>query len=239
MEVNPSQKMQEQLELYPYWTGTVVQLIKEFAQKYPNSAALKFNNSTLSFAQLEQKSDELALYLIENGIEFEEKIVTIFQPSFELIISIYAILKAGGVYVPLNPKDGNERLRFIIDDLECSKILGTKKNLLKVAGLTNSTLIEISEQGPKPLFLSEKAKKNFHGVQTITPNNLAFIIYTSGTTGRPKGVMVEHRNLFSFIQIMRKTIDVSYGDRWLQNPNIHFDLAVGTIFLSLCNGATL
>ncbi|RLA62541.1 MAG: hypothetical protein DRQ88_09135 [Epsilonproteobacteria bacterium] len=237
---NPN--LEEQQIALPLYKDTVVELIKEIALKNPNENALKLENSFLTFEELEKKSDELAQYLIEQGIEPEEKIINIFPPSFELIISTYAILKAGGVYIPLNPKDGNERLKFIIDDLDCRFILGRRTSLLKVAGLTNATLLEIDNKGQKlaaPLFLSGKKSSSKNITPRITPQNVAYIIYTSGTTGRPKGVMVEHCNLFAFIKAMRKTIDTSVGDRWLQNSNVHFDLAVGTMFLSLCNGSTL
>ncbi|TDJ04168.1 MAG: amino acid adenylation domain-containing protein, partial [Deltaproteobacteria bacterium] len=215
-----------------YDKRTVIQLIKEVSQKSPKAPALKYNDSYISYEDLDQKSDQLAQKLIDRGIKSEDKIIVMFPLSFDLIVSIYAILKAGGTYVPINVDDGKERLKFIIDDLNCRLIMGDFQSLKKIEGISNTTLMEVNEKRLTEFSINKK-------FPYIKENALAYIIYTSGTTGRPKGVMVEHKNLWTFVTSMREAIDVSTGDRWLQNPNLTFDMSVGTTFLSLCNGATL
>ncbi len=215
--------------LYP---DTVVELIREQSLKGPNNSAMQIGDKFFSYESLEQKSNELALKLRENGIHTEDKVVVMLPPSFELVVATYAIMKAGAVYVPVNPGDGKDRINFILEDLMAKIVFGNSETLEKVKELTSAKLWEIDLD-------REYLPNESIQLPIVKPNNLAFIIYTSGTTGRPKGVMVEHKNLHVFIKNMRDTIKAETTDRWLQNPNVHFDLAVGTMFLSLCNGSTL
>lgn len=246
-EILPLSQSTKLKTLYPNsCISTVIELIREQANINPDNLALKFGNNYLSYRELEEKSDELALKLRQNGLFNEDKVAVMFPLSLELVVSIYAILKSGGAYVPINATDGKDRIKFILDDLFGRFVLGDSKSLAKVSDLTSATLLEINlfqsdwiRNSRNPLEKFDLLKDESSLLPNINPENLAYIIYTSGTTGRPKGVMVEHRNLNSFILSMRNTWQIDSGDRFLQNPNITFDFSVGTMFMSLCNGSTL
>ncbi|RLA62542.1 MAG: hypothetical protein DRQ89_09270 [Epsilonproteobacteria bacterium] len=218
---------------------TVIEFIRK---QNPRNSAMQMGDKYFTYKELEEKSDELALKLRQNGIHTEDKVVVMLPPCFELVVATYAIMKAGAVYVPVNPGDGNERIKFILEDLVGRFVLGNSETLEKIENLTSAALWKL-DLGEEEFIKSYKnnpiSNKEDAILPDVAPNNLAFIIYTSGTTGRPKGVMLEHLNLSVFIKTMRDAFEVSTSDRWLQNPNIHFDLAVGTMFLSLCNGSTL
>jgi len=210
---------------------TVIDLIKEVSRKYPDSPALKFKNSYLSYKELEEKSDELAFQLLQNGLNLEDKVVVFLPLSFELVISTYAILKAGGCYVPLSLKDGKDRFINIMEELECNIILGNSETLSSRIPLTSAKLFDLN--------LSKKNWIESVGAQVspkmpvsfpeIAPGNLSYLLYTSGTTGRPKGAMMEHGNLYSYMLALQKIYPIGRESRILQNPNNVFDSSIITM----------
>lgn len=161
--------------------ASVIDLIEKEVGKHPEDIALKFDNITLTYSELDNEVNKLANHLIKNyRIQEEDKIPLVLNRSEKMIIAILAVLKTGAAYVPISPKYPNERIDYILSTC-------------------NSKLI-IDDQFMKEKIPNDTSRPNI----LINENSLAYIIFTSGTTGNPKGVMVEHRNLSNFVSEIGK-----------------------------------
>ncbi|MEH2147514.1 amino acid adenylation domain-containing protein [Nostoc sp.] len=213
---------------------TLVELFETQVAKNPNNLALVFESQSLTYQQLNQKSNQLAHYLIQNHqIQPDTLIGICVERSLEMIIGVLGILKAGGAYVPIDPNYPKERIEFMLEDSGTSVLL-TQSFLLdqlplaklkyQIICLDEKTFAEELIDNPNP---------------QITPDNLAYIIYTSGSTGRPKGVMIEHRAIVNLSLAWAETFQVKHHSRWLQFGSFSFDLSIGEIATALSAGACL
>jgi len=214
------------------YSQTVISFLKDQVSKNPTAPALKFKDSTLSFEDLDKKSDALASMLLDQGVGLEDRVALLFPQSFEFIISVYGILKAGATCVPLGLNDGEERFQTIMEDIDCKIILGIEKTLSVRASQTSAKLIPVDHKSLNKI----KIKKE---LPNISPNTLAYVIFTSGTTGIPKGAMIEQGNLYSFTKVYGERIGLGPEDRVLQNPSLVFDASLITLFSSISFGSTL
>ncbi|MBD2819268.1 amino acid adenylation domain-containing protein [Xenorhabdus sp. 42] len=219
------------------------QLFEQQAERTPNATALVFGENQLSYAALNQRANQLAHHLIASGVRPDDRIAICAERSFDLIIGIYAILKAGAGYIPLDPEYPAERLAYQLSDSQPVLLL-TQQHLqarLPIDG--------IKAEGMKVWLLDDKSHQESVALQTtdnpdhhqlgLQPHHLAYIIYTSGSTGMPKGVMLEHRNVVSFIHAQFQVSEPELGDRVLQFATVAFDTSVSDIFPTLASGATL
>ena len=210
--------------------NTIINLFSRQSQISNKQSALELDEHALTYLQLDEKSNQLAHYLLKKGIKNNTLVPILIDRSFEMIIGILGILKAGATYVPIDPAYPIERISYILNDLEAN-ILLSKKN------------IQANFSGDK-IFLDTHWDK-ISLEPTTTPNvlingqDLAYIIYTSGSTGKPKGVMVQHESLFSFIKNQVKFYGINPTDRILMFSSYAFDAAVEQMFLALTAGATL
>jgi len=220
----------EQRPLLAPYKGTFLELFKEQVKKFPDHPAVKIDTSILTYQELDNKSDYLAQVLTNKGIS-KDSLVGLFLPrSIEFIVGILGILKAGGAYVPMNPNDAKDRLEHILTDSGCTIVISKKNYPLPRFSKNSFDVINIK--------LDKLGAKNFTPICKVIPvDSLAYVIYTSGTTGKPKGVMIEHQNLFSLLTIF--TPKVVPQDRVLQCMSTTCDASVGEIFSVLSSGATL
>ncbi|RZK14361.1 MAG: amino acid adenylation domain-containing protein, partial [Flavobacterium sp.] len=215
--------------------NTISALFSKQANSTPKNIALVIDDQYLTYHELEIRSNQLAHYLIEKGVTTEDLIPICINRSFEMIIGILGILKAGGVYVPIDPLYPDERIKYIFNDTESTIALTDKQNFGKLQGLfPDINLIQINNIALD----GENLNNNFPDT-SLTPQNLAYIIYTSGSTGNPKGVMIEHHSVCNFILGQANLYNVSTGENILQLLNVCFDAAVEQIFLALLTGAKL
>ena len=220
--------------------NSFLELFSKQVKKNPNHPALKMGNSTLTYKELNDKADQLAYNLLAMGVSKDQLVNLLLPRSIELIISILGTLKAGGAYVPLSPKDGPARINHIIKDT-LAPILITQEAFIEEFSVNSILSVDLNrgEDWINPIKIGalEQQKSPLTYPVAIDPNSLAYIIYTSGTTGEPKGVMIEHRNLYSYLMNFRPTIDAN--DRTLQSMSTTCDSSVAEIFPTLANGATL
>lgn len=161
----------------------VIDLIQKEVDKHPKDIALKFDNLTLTYSELDDEVNKLANHLIKKyGIQSEDKIPLILSRTEKMIIAILAVLKTGAAYVPISFKYPNERIEYILSSC-------------------NSKLV-IDDQFMREKIPNDTSRPNV----LIDENSLAYIIFTSGTTGNPKGVMVEHKNLSNFVNEIKKCL---------------------------------
>ncbi|MFN6153013.1 MAG: amino acid adenylation domain-containing protein [Dolichospermum sp.] len=209
------------------------QLVEEQAQQTPDAIAVVCGNQQLTYAQLNNRANQLAHYLRSLGLETEQLVGICVERSPLMLVGILGILKAGGAYVPLDPEYPQERLSLMLEDSQVSLLL------------TQWTLIEKLPQHPaKPVFLDEiwqqiaqNSQENLTGI--VTAANLANVIYTSGSTGKPKGVMVEHKGLCNLAQAQIQAFGLHSDSRILQFASLSFDACISEILMSLGSGGTL
>ena len=214
------------------------QIFENQVTKTPDNIALVYGDIKLTYDELNKRSSRLAHYLITNhNIETDIPVVMYLDRSEDAIISILAILKAGGTYVPLDIDSPSDRVKYILDDTNAKLIITTKKSAMTVKKNISSD-INILFIDSRKISKALSNQPNTNPPALTTWNNLAYIIYTSGTTGKPKGVMVEQRAVSSLVK------DVNYikangSDTSMQLSNLAFDAATFEIWISLLNGGKL
>ncbi|MEQ1977669.1 amino acid adenylation domain-containing protein, partial [Xenorhabdus sp. SGI240] len=219
---------------YPQET-LIHQLFEQQVEQTPDATALVFGESELSYAALNRHANQLAHQLIASGVRPDDRIAICVDRSLDLIIGLYAILKAGAGYVPLDPEYPAERLAYQLSDSQPVLLLTQQhlQGLLPVSGIPVWLLDDETHR-------DHVANQPVHNPDVqLQPHHLAYIIYTSGSTGQPKGVMLEHRNVVNFIHAQHQTSKPQAGDRILQFATIAFDTSVSDIFPTLASGATL
>ena len=163
---------------------TIHQLFEAQVKLNPENVAVVYEDEELTYKQLNTKSNQLAHYLIEQGVEPDSLVAICVDRSLDMMIGLLAILKAGGAYVPIDPTYPEDRIKHMLEDSQ-AKILLTQAHLEEILPKTKSKTIAIDT-----LKLGKNKKSN--PKTKVTSSNLAYVIYTSGSTGLPKGVMVEH-----------------------------------------------
>ncbi|AVH66611.1 non-ribosomal peptide synthetase [Nostoc sp. 'Peltigera membranacea cyanobiont' N6] len=218
---------------YPH-DKTLVDLFEAQVAKNPNNLALVFESQSLTYQQLNQKANQLAHYLIQNyQIQPDTLIGICVERSFEMIIGVLGILKAGAAYVPIDPNYPQERIGFMLQDCGTSVLLTQSflKDKLPLTELKHQVICLDGDTFSSALIDNPNLQ--------ILPDNLAYIIYTSGSTGRPKGVMIEHQAIVNLALAWAKTFQVQPQSRWLQFGSFSFDLSIGEIATALSAGGCL
>ncbi|KOP26728.1 amino acid adenylation protein [Hapalosiphon sp. MRB220] len=208
------------------------QLFAEQVERTPDNIAIVFNNQQLTYTELNRRANQLAHYLQSLGVGAEVLVGICVERSLEMLIGILGILKAGGVYIPLDPHYPQERLAFMLEDTQVS-ILLTQQHLLKSLPQHNAQIICLDTNWET---IAQESQEN--PVFTASPENLAYVIYTSGSTGQPKGVAIAHHNL-----VHSTTARISYYQEpvtsFLLLSSFAFDSSVAGIFWTLCSSGTL
>lgn len=219
---------------------TVVSCIDWICQKYPNNVALLIEEQQLTYKELYSRAEQLYSYLTVQGLLAPNTLVGLcIEPSFEMVIAIYAILKAGAAFVPLDPDLPRQRLSYMIADAKLTTILTQQKfafdiePAMRQSGLNGQMCFLDTPNVWQHLPTSSALPP------VVEPEQLAYLIYTSGSTGVPKGVMIQHQGLLNLAQASCATFNIQPGLRLLQFASISFDAAVWELVTALCGGATL
>ncbi|CAC9975507.1 non-ribosomal peptide synthetase [Flavobacterium panici] len=208
---------------------TILDLFKEQVKSAPESIAAVIDNKAISYSELETLSNQLSHKLIQIGVNSETLVPISLDRSLEMIIGILAILKAGGAYVPIDPTYPQNRIDYILEDIQSSFILTESK-------YENSFDIPKLILDDKTIY--DKQLKSAPEVK-ISETSLAYVIYTSGTSGKPKGVMNSHEGIYNRLAWMRDHFNVTAKDNILQKTNFCFDVSVWELILPLITGAKL
>lgn len=209
---------------------TIPELFQEKAEQLSDHPAVVFEDRTLSYRTLHEQSARIANVLKQKGVGPDSPVAVLIERSERMITAIMGILKAGGAYVPIDPGFPAERIQYILEDCGADFILTESK---VAAPEADAELIDLDQA------IAEGADDMTEA--DVNARNLAYIIYTSGTTGRPKGVMIEHRQVHHLVESLQQTIYQS-GSQTLRMALLapfHFDASVKQIFASLLLGQTL
>lgn len=203
-------------------------------EKTPQTVAVVYEGQQLTYKELNNRSNQLAHYLITQNVRPDSRVGLCVERSLEMVIGILGILKAGGAYVPIDPHYPKDRLEYMLKQADVT-ILLTQKALSKK--LPECEQIINLDDRTEWVIDSEAAKENI--TTTIVPENLAYVIYTSGSTGRPKAVAMPHIALTNLVQWQLENSACSVGSRTLQFSSFSFDVSFQELFSTWCSGGTL
>jgi len=232
----------ERHQLLSQWNNTdadypqrelVHELFEAQARSSPDLVAVEFQDRQLSFAELNARANQLARYLIENGVGPEVKVGICMERSLEMVVGILGTIKAGGAYMPLDPAFPRDRLAFILRDTSAPVVL-TQSHLLGSLPDHSAHCICLDSDWES---VEKYSGSDLH--VAVEDENLAYVIYTSGSTGVPKGVMSTHAGLRNRLLWMQETYNLTRYDRVLQKTPYSFDVSVWEFLWPLMTGARL
>ena len=208
------------------------QKFEEQVLKFPDNIAISDNTSQLTYREFNIHANRLAHFLIDSGVNIEDIVCICLERSIELMIAIYAIHKAGGAYLPVDPNYPAERLDMIIDDACPKFILTFQRNSKNTEKYSNRIFIDNILKAP---FSNKETNPNLD----ISSENLAYLMYTSGSTGKPKGVMIEHHSVINKLEWMQFKHPLDKSDTLVLKTPVTFDVSVWELFWWYFNGAKL
>ncbi|WP_445013544.1 amino acid adenylation domain-containing protein [Paenibacillus oleatilyticus] len=212
---------------------TIHQLLEEEAERTPDQVAVICEDERLTYRELNEQANRLARTLRGKGVRPDQTVGIMAERSLAMVVGMFGILKAGAAYVPIDPDYPEERVRYMLDDSGAQLLLLTHRRLQERA----------ADAAEKMLFLDAAEAYDADGTNLVAaaqPHHLAYVIYTSGTTGKPKGVMVEHRQVIALSEAWRQEYRLREEPvRLLQWASFSFDVFTADIVRSLLNGGQL
>ncbi|MCD9026221.1 non-ribosomal peptide synthetase [Cohnella silvisoli] len=210
---------------------TVHEGFERKAALYPGKLAVVCGSEALTYLELSDRSSGMASRLIGEGLKPGDRIAVMLDRSKEWVVSFLAVLKAGAVYIPIDPAYPSQRIEYMLAD-------------------SQATALIVSEQGGKlPLFEGLVISTNHlsygdvesavTALPVVKSEDLAYVLYTSGSTGDPKGVMIEHRGVSNLQSYFEGALGIGTEDRILQFASASFDASVWEMAMALLTGARL
>jgi amino acid adenylation domain-containing protein/thioester reductase-like protein len=209
---------------------TLSMLFEEQAIKSPDSIAVVFENENLTYHELNERANQLAHRLRTIGVGSDTIVSIMLRRSLEIIISILAVFKAGGAYLPIDPELPQDRIQYMLDDSS------------SVALITDPVVIQEFKYKGQIVNINDTAlflEGNTNLPSINRSSDLAYIIYTSGSTGKPKAAMIEHKSVVNFAYSVRELLDYSHGNVVLCVTTMCFDIFIFEVFPTLIFGLKL
>lgn len=222
------------------------QAVTQSAESFPDRPAVRFSGNTLTYAELEARTNQLARALVESGLGRGERVGIFMNKGLESAVAIYGIMKAGGAYVPLDPFAPVGRIGFVIRDCGIRHLVSKDHKAAAIQEILagETTLqhligVDLEDRRGTNLISWEDVSRLPSGPlkHNLTEQDLAYILYTSGSTGAPKGIMHTHRSGLSFAEWAAATYGLTYQDRLSNHAPLHFDLSTFDYFSAAIAGA--
>lgn len=201
------------------------------AQLHPNQIAVETETEQLSYRELEQRANQLAHLLLERGCQSNQPVAVCMPRTADLVVALLAVVKAGALYIPLDPSYPQDRVRRIVEQAEPSMVITTRElacrfemPTLQLDGHDAAALTGMPRTAP-----ARQTQATDH----------CYVMFTSGTTGGPKGVLLSHRAVVNTLDWVNQTFDIGPTDRLLFVNTPCFDLSVYDVFGALGAGATV
>lgn len=207
-------------------------IIQNSAAKHPEKEAFRCNDSTITYQELDQKAEKLALYLNSVGVKKGDRVGIYMNRCLETAIAVYGILYAGAAYVPLDPDAPLSRIRFLIEDCGIKQLVSVPRMSKKVNALVEQLglngVVGVSvDSVPNSMSWEALCQIEF-STQSIAPvleSDLAYIMYTSGSTGAPKGIMHTHASGLAYAKKSAEVYGLTPEDRVANHAPLHFDIS--------------
>ena len=213
---------------------TIVDLFHRQATLKPDNIAVVDEVSEISYAELDRRSDLLATALRKAGISTDTFVAIMLPRRKEFLISVFAVFKAGGAYIPLDSDYPKERLAYMLKDSDAPVLITTST-------LSKDCQTEQYFPREKQLFIDnfDFNESSNYPINFAQPSGLAYMIYTSGTTGKPKGVMIEHRSLRAYLEWHKDLQMITPDDHCALHSSFSFDASLDDLMPPLVQGAQL
>lgn len=215
--------------IYPH-KENLPALFEAQANTTPDAIAVSCGKEQLTYAQLDGRANQLAHHLQRLGVRPEVHVAVCLERGVDLMVSLLAILKSGGAYVPIDPAFPKERVAWMLEDAEVAVIVTEQHRNISLP-LNNASIVCLDRERA---VIGQNPKIPLN--PQIVPENLAYILYTSGSTGKPKGVMVTHRGLLNYLNWAITTFGLKEGQGTVVHSSIGFDLTVTSLFCPLLVG---
>ncbi|MCR9278932.1 MAG: amino acid adenylation domain-containing protein [Pseudomonadaceae bacterium] len=217
-------------------------LISKSCSEHSDKTAIIFNDTSITYAELDQRANQLASYLIHASVAPGDVVAIYLERSLWTVVSLLAVLKTGATYLPLDPFYPADRIAYMLSDS------GSKLTLSTAAladGLSSVLTSEDGDSTPCPILKLDELTSELEqaGSKVIDasgdPQSLAYLLYTSGSTGKPKGVMVQHQAVVNFLASMANEPGMTRDDVLLAVTTTSFDISVLELYLPLLVGGTV
>lgn len=238
----PLWRQKVQIEKHTHWNKTDIdwvnkdsclhELFEKQAVKTPEKVALICREKVLTYTQLNDMSNQLAHYLVQQGVKKNMPVGICLARSNDMVVALLAVLKAGGAYLPLEPGLPDERLAYMVSDSAMELVI-TELDYCGIDAFKSVRCIDLTDLTTKSRLREQSVAKT---QITSDKADLAYVIYTSGSTGKPKGVMVEHCSVNNFLHSMAMHLSFSQSEKLLAVTNLTFDISVLEIMLPLMMG---
>jgi amino acid adenylation domain-containing protein len=212
-------------------------LFEQQVQRTPAAIAVVFQDQQLTYQELNQKANQLASHLRSLGVTAETLVGICIDRSLDMLVGLLGILKAGGVYIPLDPTYPAERLAFMLADSQAAVIVTQQSLVEQLDPLLGGDCRVLVCMDSDAEIIATQSDDNLPDI--IAGDNLAYIIYTSGSTGKPKGVQIAHQSLSNLLNSMQTALKVTASETFLAVTTISFDIAALELYLPLIVGAKL
>jgi amino acid adenylation domain-containing protein len=226
----------------------VPDLVARAARANPAAIALTDGVSAMSYGTLDADAGRLAAHLRSLSVEPETVVGICLSRSFEQVVAILAVMKAGGAFLPLDPSWPENRCRAVLDDAKASVLIGVTETIAHLADDARPSVM-LDRDGPAiaayaagdglEMRAPESLAPESLAPESLAPESLAYVIYTSGSTGEPKGVEITHGNLLNLVRWHLDAFGVTAADRASHLAGLGFDAAVWEIWPNLCAGASV
>ncbi len=197
----------------------------------PDAPAIRYHDGTLTYHELNARANRLAHLLLQAGVRSGDPVAVALEPGFEIIETLLAILKAGAVYVPVDPGYPPARIAAVLEESNAA-VLVSRSGLIERLGLTADRVIDLDTEPQAGLPASNPGLELAHTAP-------ASVYFTSGTTGRPKGVVASRANLAAYVESARARYEVAPGDIIPVIARFSFSISMFELMMPLASGATV
>jgi amino acid adenylation domain-containing protein len=215
----------------PVRPETVLELFRAQVDRTPDAVALTGPEGEVSYAELDRRSDVVAHALRTRGVGRGDIVGLIVDRTVTGLAGLWGILKSGAAWLPLEPKNPDSRLSFMLEDTGAPLCLAQRRYRDRIAAVAGCDVVVLDDL---PVAGAPRAP-----VAAAGPEDLVWVIYTSGSTGRPKGVQVEHRNLAGFLAWARREFCVVEAPRFVLLTSLAFDMSCEIVFPPLVAGGSV
>ncbi|WP_430459382.1 non-ribosomal peptide synthase/polyketide synthase, partial [Rhodococcus opacus] len=217
---------------------TLAGLLDEQARTTPDAPAVLWRDEALTYAEFDARSNRLARRLIGDGVGPDVVVAVEIPRSLDLLVAVHAVVKAGGAYTPLDPRQPEQRNSDIVEQSGASLVL-TSSDLLPQTVTTRYGVRAVVPADPDPAEFGGEPIRAEERIAPLRPDNTAYVLFTSGSTGRPKGVAVTHTAIAAQLEWLRAQYTLGTADTMLFKTPVTFDVSVWECFAPLVSGARL
>lgn len=204
-----------------------MELFKGSVSSYPDKTAIIFQDTHLTYQELDRRSDMLAKYIVSLGVDSEEIIPLILERAIDLIVAMVAVLKSGCAFLPISPITPCSRIKYIFEDTRARLVLSN----INIGHLINTDM--------KVLNPTDSGESSTKLPPFYTQHQLSYVMYTSGSTGHPKGVLIEHHSMMNLFSSLISELSITNDDIFLALTDYTFDISLIELLMPLLCGASI